>query len=165
MTFLFATSTTTRLLLFHFCSSLSHGTSCRVHLLLKLLVTNLIPFAHHALITFARPDIAQSDVTHLTWSSTGWAHEWTDTREPLSWSGSRFFCCCESMTAPFHAFPLEHEACCLQHVQQTLNSSPTNATKTHGRARGMDSLFSWATVRLSACLLSVLRASVVEEVF
>lgn len=111
------TSTTARLQLFHFCSSLSHGTSCRVHLLVKLLsvAINLILCLRHVLITFVCPGIAQLNVTHLARSSTGWEHEWADSRELLcffSWSGSRYFFRCwhrshsaESMTAPFHAFP------------------------------------------------------------
>lgn len=36
---------------------------------------------HHALITCVCPGIACRNVTHLAWSSTGWAHEWTDTTE------------------------------------------------------------------------------------
>lgn len=53
---------------------------------------------HSALITWVCcPGIAQSNVTHLAWSSTGWAHEWTDTKELLcfcSWRCSRYLLRC-----------------------------------------------------------------------
>lgn len=114
---------TTRLQLFHFCSLLSHGTSCRVHLLLKTLcvVTNVVLWQHHALIMCVCPRIAHPNVTHLACSSIGQALEWIYTRELLcfpSWSGSRYLFRCwhcshgaESMTALFQAFPtFEHEA-------------------------------------------------------
>lgn len=59
--FSITTSTTACLQLFHFCSSVSHGTSCWVHLLLQPLsdITNLVLCVHHALIT-----------CDLSWNST-----------------------------------------------------------------------------------------------
>lgn len=96
---------------------------------------------------FFCPGIAQPNVTHLAWSSTGWAHEWTDTGELLcfsSRSGRRnlFHCLhcshsAESMTALFHAFPR-----CAQGQPAALTTSNKHFTFfTHGSARGMPLVF------------------------
>lgn len=73
-------------------------------------------------IAFSRPEIAQPNVTHLAWSSTGWAHEWTDT----SWSRSRNLQmqCRIQLCSVSSISLLCSRPACPQPFQQTLCSPP-----------------------------------------
>lgn len=167
--------TTTRLQLFHFCSSLSHGASCWVCLLLQ---------------SYYRPSIVPPPCTsymHLSWNSTVQCDSlstgfhrgstWTHTRGLLCFLPPEavedtLFIVCMAVTVQnpwlhhLMYFPLEHEVGLLPPPVTTNTFLPINATKTHSWARGMSLLFPWAAVRSSeVCLHSVLWAKLVQEVF